>query len=208
MSGRQVRQTSHEFSAPGQGRHDPQWRKPFHHRIRPGFGQIPPRGLTVLELMISLAIGAILLSVAVPGMSRLAETSRLTATHNELLYSIYMARSEAVKRGHRVSVCPSEDGQTCADSDWDAGWIVFDDPAASLTPAADDIIRVVPEPGPINITGNQPVERYISYLPSGRSARLSGALQMGTVTLCSPSGMGRQVVINAAGRPRMQDSAC
>ncbi|MFW6342704.1 MAG: GspH/FimT family pseudopilin [Halothiobacillaceae bacterium] len=166
------------------------------------------QGLTVLELLITLAITAILLMIAVPGMTRLVESGKLSSTYNELLHGLYLARSEAVKRGHRVSICPSKDGQSCADRDWEVGWIVFSDPGASLDPDPDDIISISQGKESLGVTGNQPVERYVSYLPSGRSARLSGALQMGSITLCSSSGLGRKLVINASGRPRRADASC
>ena len=83
------------------------------------------RGFTLIELMIVLVILAVILTVAVPGFSQLTLTTRLKSYANEILSSVYLARSEAIKRGVPVTLCVSTDGSTCAGSgDWELGWIV------------------------------------------------------------------------------------
>jgi type IV fimbrial biogenesis protein FimT len=59
----------------------------------------------------------------------------------------------------------------------------------------------------ITITGNTPVQRYVSYIGLGATRRASGALQMGTITLCAGD-VGRQIVISRTGRPRVQQGGC
>lgn len=85
------------------------------------------RGFTLLELMIAVAVAAILVTVAAPGMSDLIRRQQASSGINELVYSMRLARSEAVTRKRSVGVCVG-DGDQCLDSnDWHRGWLVFVD---------------------------------------------------------------------------------
>lgn len=81
-------------------------------------------GVTLIELMITIAVLATLVMVGVPGMSSLLQNSRLTSYANEFVASVALARSEAIKRNAVVSVCVSADGTNCAVDGWQSGWIV------------------------------------------------------------------------------------
>ncbi|MBM5811851.1 MAG: prepilin-type N-terminal cleavage/methylation domain-containing protein [Gammaproteobacteria bacterium] len=91
------------------------------------------RGLTLIELMVAVTIFAILMALAVPSFRDAALGARLTAAANDLLASVQLARSEAIKRNVTVTVCASANGTSCAASgDWDQGWIVRDNAAAEV----------------------------------------------------------------------------
>jgi len=82
-------------------------------------------GMTMTELMITVAVLAILMVVAVPSFKNASLGSRLSAAANDLLASVQLARSEAIKRNVAVTLCASADGATCAASGgWEQGWIV------------------------------------------------------------------------------------
>jgi type IV fimbrial biogenesis protein FimT len=93
----------------------------------------PAHGFTLIELAIVLAIVAILLRVAAPGMSRTVAARALAAQSSEFMAALRFARSEALKRGSPVTVCaslPSGVPLGCQGShaaDWRSGWIVFAD---------------------------------------------------------------------------------
>ena len=67
--------------------------------------QTPQRGFTLLELMITVAVLAILLSLGVPSFAETIRNNRVAAQTNELVTALSLARSEASKRGMPVSVC-------------------------------------------------------------------------------------------------------
>ena len=102
----------------------------------------------------TLAIGAILLGLAVPSLQGLMSGSQLSATTNTLVYSLQTARSEAIKRGTTVGVCTSNTplaaNATCdSGAGYDSGWIVFVDGDDSGTrEAAEEIVLSVEERGP------------------------------------------------------------
>lgn len=82
------------------------------------------RGFTIVELMVALSIAAMLLAVAVPSYSGSRLNSQLRASANDLIGSINLARSEAIKGGTTVTLCASADGQTCG-GNWNEGWVVL-----------------------------------------------------------------------------------
>jgi type IV fimbrial biogenesis protein FimT len=95
-------------------------------------------GFTLLELMVTLAVLAILTAIAVPAFQTLFERNRLTSATNDLLGTLLMARSNAVTRRVATRVCPSTNASTCATGavNWAGGWIVLEDPS--------QVIRVAP----------------------------------------------------------------
>jgi len=79
----------------------------------------------LIELMITLVVGAILLVIAVPSFLSFQKDNRRTTQINELVSGLNLARSEAVKRNATVGFCPSSDQANCSGSIYDNGWIVF-----------------------------------------------------------------------------------
>jgi len=100
-------------------------------------------GFTLTEMMVVLAIIAILLGIGVPSYRYVTNASRASSEINALLGDLMYARAEAIKEGQTVSLCVSSDGANCSGSlAWGNGWIVFPDPTASDTPAAGSVLRV------------------------------------------------------------------
>ncbi len=165
-------------------------------------------GVTLIETLVVMLVIAALLSIAMPGLASIASNGQLTSATNDLVSSLHLARSEAIKRNGRAVVCKSADGLACAaNGDWQQGWLVFhDDNNNASVDASETIVMVHPGlPAGYQITGNRWVARYISYTPSGSATTTTGVLQIGTVTLCHTSGTqarARQIVISVTGRPR------
>lgn len=171
------------------------------------------KGFTLVELLMVLVVFSLLAAVGVPSMARIIDSTRLSSYSNGLLSSMYLARSEAIKRNARVALCKSATGLVCiTGGGWEQGWIVFhDSDNDGAVSGGELIIHHAPAlPRGFKLSGNQPVAQYISFAPSGRNRMVSGAFQAGTLTLCKESANlteARQIVINNAGRARVDKVA-
>lgn len=167
-------------------------------------------GFTLIELMVTLAIAAIVLTVGIPSFRDLIRNNRLTTAANELVGALNLARSEAIKRGARVTVCKSADGASCTTSgNWAQGWIVFtDENSDGAYDTTDDTLLRIRQPISEKITmiGNTNVANYISYVATGRSKLINGSLQAGTIKICDdhPSNIGKNIVLSFTGRIRVE----
>ena len=96
------------------------------------------RGFTLIELLVTLAVAVFLLTVGVPTVQALLNSSEKTTKINELITSLNVARSEALKQGTTISLCrkSSTDDTLCSTkacnadthSDcWESGWLIFSD---------------------------------------------------------------------------------
>ena len=103
------------------------------------------QGFTLIELMIVLAIIAIIAAVAVPNYQSSMAAGRKTSAANNLLGALQFARSEAVIRRKEVKVCASADGSTCSGTDWSTGGATLD----GVT-----VLRSIPPATGVTITGN------------------------------------------------------
>jgi type IV fimbrial biogenesis protein FimT len=105
------------------------------------------KGYTLLELMLALAVAAVLLGLAGPGMNGLLAHNHRVAAVNNLVGSLQYARSEAHKLSAEVVLCPSRDQLLCETGDeaWEHGWLVFADysPSRPRQVDAEDVILLV-----------------------------------------------------------------
>jgi type IV fimbrial biogenesis protein FimT len=170
----------------------------------------PAPGFTLVELLVVLAIVAVLLGTAIPSFRGVIRSAKLSSATDSLFSSLLMARSEAAKRHARVVLCKSADGSNCTTrGGWEQGWIVFHDANNNglRDPGEDVVSRVNAMAGEMRFSGNLNVAKYVSYAPTGETKLASGAFQAGTITLCSASSTSqeaRQIVLSSVGRPRVQ----
>lgn len=173
-------------------------------------GSVWARGFSLTELMLVVAIAAVVAAMAGPSFARSLAQSRVADASTDLFGSLIQTRSEALKRGGRVVMCVSDSHLQCSDGGgWERGWVVFDDRDGDGQRDADEAVLRVgePRPAPITIVGNGAVADYVSYVASGRTQLLDGGLLMGTLTVCA-DGVGREIIINHAGRPRIREMSC
>jgi type IV fimbrial biogenesis protein FimT len=86
------------------------------------------RGFTLLELMASIAILAIVAGFAVPSFILIIENNRSQAATEAFFSTLIAARSEAVKRNQPIVLCKSADELTCTNAnDWEQGWLAYAD---------------------------------------------------------------------------------
>lgn len=87
-------------------------------------------GVTMIELIVTIALGVIVSLVVIPNMTELIARNRCVASVNQLVGALAMARNEAIKRGVRVTLCktsnPAADLAACDSSaSWEDGWILY-----------------------------------------------------------------------------------
>jgi type IV fimbrial biogenesis protein FimT len=166
-------------------------------------------GFTLIELMVGVGVLAIALVAGVPSMAEFIKNSRLAAQTNDILASFHLARTEAIKRNSRVTVCRSTNGSACstaAGSGWHTGWLVFADTAnfGTLDPgeivfdahgAAANNVVIVP------LTGDT-ITNFVSYTARGVVRDAAGVAQSGVLRVCDERGIdhARGLVVNATGR--------
>ncbi len=86
------------------------------------------RGFTALELMVTMAVIAILLSAGVPALRDYTWNQRMNAAMDTLLSDLKLARGRAISLNTRTVVCPASNAEDCSGrSSWQDGWIVFAD---------------------------------------------------------------------------------
>ncbi len=160
------------------------------------------QGFTLFELITTLSISAVVVTIGVPAFSQLLANTRITTTINELLTDIHFARSESINRGQRVAICPSADSSRCLGSrGWQRGWIVFvDENRDRIRNPSEMVLRTHPAiPSQIAIDSGR--RARIIYQADGT---LVGVLN-GTYTLCDLHGSAasKAIIISRIGRPRV-----
>lgn len=83
-------------------------------------------GFTVIELMVTLTVFAIITAIAAPSFRNILKQQEVNGQINTLVSVIYRARSEAIKRNKVVTVCKSANEQSCGGR-WSDGWLMFVD---------------------------------------------------------------------------------
>jgi len=140
------------------------------------------RGFTLVELMIVLALVAIIATVAVPQFGRLIDNNRVVSTTNSIVGLLSFARSEAIRRGARVTATAQNDSMVA-------------------TLAADNSVvrQIEPASGSIDVTNGA-----VTF----RSSGLTTAAANVTFTVCTESPSGRLVTVTRGGRVETTEVNC
>ena len=166
-------------------------------------------GFSLVELLVALAVAAILLGVAAPSFSQLTLDLRLSALHNALAGDLRLARLEAIKRGGAVTVCARGDATSCG-TNWSAGWHVLAESGGGTLGVVDTGERLIR-----SRTGGG-ASRHVSASAVLRPAPLAERSHivfdgrgradwtLGTVVFCDERGAerARALVVNGAGGVR------
>ncbi len=182
----------------------------------------PQSGFTLMELMITIAIAAILLALAAPNMGDFIKNNRMTSEANNLVAQINRARGEASKRGVIVILCRSSNATTAAPScdtsagnakNWTIGWIMY--ATSTITTAEEDysaashtlLARYAALDNGVRITTNGYAEPRLAFRTDSTSLE-SGVARF---ALCDDrnegneanvgNGKGRVIEVSLTGRP-------
>ncbi len=157
-------------------------------------------GFTLVELLVTIALVAVVLSAGVPALRGLLLEARMTSSVNALVHAVHLARQDAHKDLRDVVVCRSLDGRQCAPpGNWSSGWIAFvnrdrDDPP--VVDAGEPVLHAVQTQAVRSIASNR--RAYVLRPYSFRATN-------GTVVFCDERGAAhaRSVIVSYTGRPRV-----
>ncbi|WDS36037.1 GspH/FimT family pseudopilin [Pseudoxanthomonas sp.] len=111
------------------------------------------RGFTLIELMVTVAVLAILLAIALPSFQQTLRSNRVATSTNALIGTLALARSEAIRSTHGAAVCSSTNGTACGGS-WSDGYLVWADANGDGALAATEtVLKFTRGNGDIAITG-------------------------------------------------------
>ena len=163
----------------------------------------------MIELMVTLSVLAILMVVAIPSFQAMIASSSLSTASNDLLTTFAQARSNAIRRGARVTVCKSANGAQCTTTgNWEQGWIMFNDDDHSTTNPNVDTGESITFTAPALSSGLVMKANldYVSYASDGQPKNMNGSPYFGTIRICSTAESlsndkrARDLVLNSAGR--------
>lgn len=134
-------------------------------------------GFTMIELMITIALVAIMISLAYPSFVSVVNSNRLAGATNDLVGDLQYARSEAIRRNTRVTACASSDGSTCSGSDW-SEWIV-------RVGAPAEVLRVGHAEPPVQLLASASADAEgVTFRSDGLARKADGTLHAATFGIC------------------------
>jgi type IV fimbrial biogenesis protein FimT len=167
----------------------------------------PARGFTLLELMTALAVLGILIGIGVPSFNSMMRNSQIAAESGNLMSALTLARSEALKRGLRVSLCgaaPSMD-ECSEDGKWNNGWILFEDDFGDMGVFDDSDVLLQTWGAPADGVTVATDATFVSFTREARAE--FGETFAVSKTGCSGTQQ-RQIDVNISGRVGLKLTPC
>ena len=165
------------------------------------------RGFTLGELLTTMTVVGLSLSFAVPSFNTIMNNNRRATGINQLVSTMYLARSEAVTRNLQITVCPSINGFNCQAVGWDEGWLLFADADSDRTVDVGEIILGnLPAQNRLDIQSAE-FGTFFVYRPNGRLMVNTPAENTGQMTICDPRGAeyARVLIVESSGHPRLSE---
>ncbi|MBI5936495.1 MAG: GspH/FimT family pseudopilin [Betaproteobacteria bacterium] len=160
-------------------------------------------GFTLVELLVTIAVAAVLLGLAIPNFQSFFINNRLVAGANDFVAALNTARSEAIRRGISVSLVKN----SATAGDWgSAGWSLFvDSDQDGILDAGETVLKVGEAlPSPLTLYANNNFTNFIRFKSTGESTN-SGTFVFchGGVLQQGGDSRSRAVVVGGAGRVRV-----
>ena len=159
----------------------------------------PTQGFSLIELMVAIAILAILASIAAPAMQNMIVQSRLTSQTNELISAVQFARGEAIKRNQTIRLCSAASaGATSCGGSWEH-WVVLN--------ANNTVLRQGSLPSNLKLSSTFNANT-LGFAPTGLTNVTPDSAD--SLSLCSPTGNGdttRTIQVRLAGGTAIKKSA-
>lgn len=183
QSGSTARVTQHRVWRGGHPTFSSDRASPAPERLARAAARSHLNGFTLMELMITIAVAAVLAALALPDFSRFLIRGHILTQANSLVADLTLARSEAIRRQEPVTLCVSADGATCDTSvGWQSGWIEYPNPNGATNPAAgtpplrvrdtltqDVVVASSASPVPNPAPGPSSTTAYLTFKPDGRA---------------------------------------
>jgi type IV fimbrial biogenesis protein FimT len=167
-------------------------------------------GFSLIELMYTLVVAAIVLGIGIPAFAETIRSGRMTATVNTAVTAMHVARSEAVKRRARVTLCRSTVAAPPACDAGGTGYAVFANAADDQSfDAADTLIKTGPWLSDGISVQYSGLPIYVSYTASGFTRAIGGGTLSGNIVVCDDRGdrAARVITLAATGRPQARAHA-
>lgn len=158
-------------------------------------------GFTLIDLILTLSIVSILISIALPNFSAQIKQAQVKTATNSLLEAINLTRTQAVMTNKRATIRKQ--------NEWSEGWEIFiDADNDGIRDANEQLIKMQEKFNGIKIVTNRPITNNVSYIGTGESRSASGTsgggFQAGTFTICpTAKGKGVQLILARGGRVRV-----
>ncbi len=157
-------------------------------------------GYSLYELIITIGLVALVMSLGLPSFGKILANHRLKAEVDALFHAVHLARKESVVRRRAVTLCPSHDGQNCEPQfDWSGGWIMFvnlDRDTPATRDSDEPVLQRFSGISHNTVTANR---RSFSFRTTALRAT------NGTFIFCDKArrGVARALIVSYTGRPRV-----
>lgn len=159
-------------------------------------------GVTMIELMVTVAIAGILLTLAFPTFQKTTRNAVVAAQSNDFAASLSLARAEAIKARRNVRMCPTSNNANCNSSThWSDGWMMYVDTDGNGSPSASEILQIgEPMDNRVTLTVPAAFSQWVQFRPTG--AALGNGGNSGNFSVCTSGydDLSRMVGISATGR--------
>ncbi len=158
------------------------------------------RGFSLYELLLTMAVAALVLTLGIPSFSGIAASNRLKVEVNALFHAVHLARKGSIVRRRAITLCPSSDGNVCEpDFDWSIGWMVFVNTDRDYPVVRDEDEAIL---------SHHMVDQNARIMSNRKTFTLRSTelrATNGTLVFCDRQGRAtpRALVISYTGRPRV-----